>query len=68
MELEFENYSYSTTLKMLDSWYDHDTENVNYAHVLLGMNGCNTINDCIKIQVSQVPNLPVLTDKVQRND
>ena len=49
MESEFENYSYSTTLKMLDSWYDHDTENVNYAHVLLGMNGCNTINDCIKI-------------------
>lgn len=47
--LDFKNYSYSDTLKMLDGWYDHDTENVNYTHVLLSMNGCNTINDCIKV-------------------
>ena len=34
---------------MLDSWYGHDTENVNYAQVLLSMNGCNSINDCTKV-------------------
>lgn len=46
---DYKNYSYSDTLIMLDGWYDHDTEDVNYAQVLLSMNGCNTINDCIKV-------------------
>lgn len=33
----------------MDGWYDHDTEDVNYAHVLLSMRRCDSIKDCIKI-------------------
>ena len=46
---DFRNFSYADTLKMLDSWYDHDTENVNYAQVLLGMKDCDSISSCMKV-------------------
>ena len=29
---DYKEYNYGDTLRMLDGWYDHDTENVNYAH------------------------------------
>ena len=46
---DYKEYSYGETLRMLDGWYDHDTEDVNYAHVLLSMRRCDSIKDCIKI-------------------
>ena len=46
---KYDRYSYSKTLKTLDSWFDWDTEKTNYAQVLLGMNSSTTIEDCFKI-------------------
>ena len=46
---DYKEYSYRNTLRMLDGWYDHDTEDVNYAHVLLSMSRCDSIKECIKI-------------------
>lgn len=46
---DYKEYNYGDTLRMLDGWYDHDTEDVNYAHVLLSMCRCDSIKECIKI-------------------
>ena len=46
---DYKEYNYGDTLRMLDGWYDHDTEDVNDAHVLLSMSRCDSIKECIKI-------------------
>lgn len=45
----YEKYSYSRTLQELDDYYNHDTEPVNYAEVMISMGKCNTIDQCIQV-------------------
>lgn len=46
---KYSEYSYSRTLKLLDDWYEADTDKTNYAQALLGMNDCENIEGCFKI-------------------
>ena len=46
---DFTVYAYSELLQFLNNRYDDDTEDVNYAHVLLSMNTCASFPECIKI-------------------
>lgn len=46
---DFKVYAYSELLEFLNNHYDDDTEDINYAHVLLLMNTCTSLPECIKI-------------------
>ena len=46
---KYDKYSYAETLEMFDGWYDQDSENVNYADVLIGMKYCTSIDKCMDI-------------------